>query len=324
MAYQDPLAGATSGQESTLSNWVAPYVTNMLGRGEALSNLPYTPYQGQLSAGPSTLQQQAFGGIAGLTVPTGLEAASGAAGDIATRAGGMAFDPSTFTAGTWGTDTAQQYMNPYISQALQPQIDEARRTAEMQRIQNAGRLTKAGAYGGSRQAIMESELDRNLLQNVAGITGTGYRDAYDRAMQSYQTDASRGLQAQQMGEQSRQFGAGFGLDALSRELQARQAQSQLGTTALGAQRDVLGDQLRAGDVQRDIESQGIAADIGQFEYERDYPYRQVQFMQSLLQGLPIGSQNVQYIEPSSISQAMGLGGGLLDLYNQVFRSGNKT
>lgn len=318
--YQDPLAGKMSGQESSLASWAGPYVTSMLGRGEALSNLPYTPYQGQLSAGAAPLQQQAFGGIAGLSVPTDMSGAGAAVGDIASRAGQMSFDPSTFTSGTFDTQAQQQYMNPFLQGALNPQLDEARRQAEMSRVGQAGRLSRAGAFGGSRQAIMESELDRNLQQNLANITGTGYRDAYDRAMQAFQTDASRGLQAQQSGEQSRQFGAGFGLDALSRELQARQAQSQMGDAALGAERNIFADQLSAGATQRGIESEGIAADVGQFEFERDYPYRQVQYMQSLLQGLPVGAQSAQYIEPSGLSSALGLGGGLIDLYDKLFRS----
>ena len=52
-----------------------------------------------------------------------------------------------------------------------------------------------------------------------------------------------------------------------------------------------------GAVQRGIESEGITADRLQFEEERDFPYKQVQYMQSLLQGLPIGAQIVQYEEP---------------------------
>jgi hypothetical protein len=45
----------------------------------------------------------------------------------------------------------------------------------------------------------------------------------------------------------------------------------------------------AGAAQRDIEQQGIAAQKGQFEEERKFPYAQLQFQQSLLQGLPIGT-----------------------------------
>ena len=109
----DPLVGQQVGTESSLSNWVGPYVTEMLGRGQALATQPYQSYAGPLTAGESAAQQAAFSGIAGLTIPTEQMGA---------------FTPQTF-----GAEQAQQYMNPYLTAALQPQIDEARRQAEIQR-----------------------------------------------------------------------------------------------------------------------------------------------------------------------------------------------
>jgi hypothetical protein len=234
----------------------------------------------------------------------------------------MGFDPSTFDAGTFDTAAMNQYMNPFIQGALNPQLDEARRQAEISRVQNAARMTQAGAFGGSRQAIMESEMDRNLQRNLSDITGTGMASAYDRAMQAYQTDQQRRLQAEGMGEGSRQFGAGFGLDALSRELQARQAQSQLGRTAFDTQRDVFGTQMGAGATQRDIEQEGIAAAMRQFEQERDDPFKKVQFQQSLLQGLPLEAQNYSYVEPDALSRFLGSSAGILSLIRDLNLGGS--
>jgi hypothetical protein len=324
----------------------------MLGKGAGLSELPYTPYTGQISAGASPLQNQAFSGIAGLTVPGDLGAGAAGAGDIAGRASGMGFDPSQFTsgyvapdaygagqfdsgftapagytagsfnAGTFDTAAMNQYMSPFIQGALNPQLDEARRQAEISRVQNAGRMTQAGAFGGSRQAIMESEMDRSLQRNLSDITGAGMMSAYDKAMQAYQTDQQRRLEAEGMGEQSRQFGAGFGLDALSRELQARQAQSQMGRTAFDTQRDVFSTQMDAGATQRDIEQEGIAAAMRQFEQERDYPYKQLQFKQSMLQGLPLEAQNYSYVEPDSLSRFLGSSAGVLSLIRDLNLGGS--
>ena len=62
--------GKQTGIESSLSTYAGPYVTGMLGKGQALADLPYEPYEGPLTAGASDLQTDAFTGIAGLTVPT--------------------------------------------------------------------------------------------------------------------------------------------------------------------------------------------------------------------------------------------------------------
>lgn len=273
----DPLVGQKTGTESSLSNWVGPYVTDMLGRGQALANEGYQAYMGPLSAGTSDLQQQAF------------DAASGLASAYMPAEDQMqAFTPQSFTE----EGVAQQYMNPYLEAALQPQIDEARRQAEIQRIANAGRLTKAGAYGGSRQAIMEAEGDRNLATNLAGITGRGYADAYNLAQQQFNAEQARQQSASQQG--------------IDQGLAALQAMANLGA------------------VQRGIESEGITADYNQFREERDFPYKQVQYMQSLLQGLPLAAQNYTYQQPSLASEMAGTSAGaeaLYDIFNYTTGEG---
>jgi hypothetical protein len=73
-------------EESSLSSWAGPYVTEMLGRGQALAGMPYQAYMGPLTAGQSTLQDTAFQGLAGLNIPTAQQ---------------TTYDPMSFTgAGT--------------------------------------------------------------------------------------------------------------------------------------------------------------------------------------------------------------------------------
>jgi hypothetical protein len=73
----------------------------------------------------------------------------------------------------------------------------------------------------------------------------------------------------------------------------------------------------AGMTQRNIEGQGIAADIAQFEQERDYPYKQVQFMQSLLQGLPLETQSYSYYEPSGLQSLSGGASAVKNIYDTL-------
>jgi hypothetical protein len=173
-----------------------------------------------------------------------------------------------------------------LQASLDPQLAEARRQAEITRMNDAARLAKAGAYGGSRQAIMDSETNRNLGTNLASITGTGYNTAFNNAQNQFNTEQNFGLQAQN-------------------------ANNQYGLAALGKQAEF-------GGVQRGIEGEGIAADYGQFKEERDFPYKQVQYQQSLLQGLPLATQSYNYTQPSTMSNIAGTAGGLTSLYNNLF------
>jgi hypothetical protein len=128
----------------------------MLGKGQALSEMPYKEYGGQLTAGASPLQTQAFGTAANLAVPSSVGAAAQTAGDIATKAQGINYTPTTFgnqfqaptpyqsttfTSGTFGQQQAEKYMNPYLQASLNPQLEEARRQAQITQQQNAAKMT---------------------------------------------------------------------------------------------------------------------------------------------------------------------------------------
>jgi hypothetical protein len=264
----DVTPGTQTGRESSLTSYVGPYVTDMLGRGQALSETPYDAYMGPLTAGASDLQTTAFEGIGSLNIPTDTMGT---------------YAPQEFTA-----EAAQGLMNPYLMAALQPQINEARRQSEISRVADAGRLTQAGAYGGSRQAIMDAENQRNLLQNLAGITGTGYRDAYDKAMGQFNIQQDRALDAGTRRDR-------FGLDAL-------------------------GAQMGAGQVQRGIEQQGITADRLQFEEEKQDPFKKVQYMRSLLEGLPLETQSYTFAQPTGFEQLRGDASDISGLVESLFGS----
>jgi hypothetical protein len=236
--------GLGSTQSSTLSPWAGDYVTSMLGKTQALTNGPMPVYQGPLTAGQSALQNQQFAGLSEMA-QTG-------------------YNPATFTSGTFDANQAQQYMNPYLSASLAPQLSELQRQAQINNAMDASKLTSAGAYGGGRQAVLMGEQNRNLLDKSNQLIGSGYNTAYSNAMSQFNADQARQAAAQQNTEASRQFSANTGIKTLE-------------------------DLGQAGATQRDIAQQGIAADLGQYKEQQAYPYQQLQFQQSMLQGLPISS-----------------------------------
>lgn len=248
---------------STLSPWVGDYVTNALGQGAALAQAPYQAYQGPLTAGASNLQQQAFAG----------------ASDLASAG----YSPGQFVGG-FGATQANQYMNPYLQASLDPQLKELQRQSDIQRTMDAGRLTQAGAFGGSRQAIMESEGRRNLLDKQAGLIGSGYKSAYDTGLGQFNKE-------REAEEASRQFGAGFGLKTV--------------------------DQLaNLGGVERGITSEGLAADKAQFEEERDFAYNMPKYQLGLLSGLPTGASTTA-TNQDAIMQMNQQISGLAGLYKTL-------
>ena len=270
-----PASGGTSMQG--LADWAAPYVTNYLGQAQALGQTPYQTYQGPLTAGSSELQSQAFSGIGGLTVPNQGQY---------TAVGGSFTDQGV----------AQNYMNPYLQQALNPTLDEIRRQSQITSLGNAAKMTGAGAFGGSRQAILDAESQRNLLNTMAKTTGEGYATAYDKAMAQYNAEQARKIQ-------EAQYGADYGLKGLA------------------AQQSIFDQILKAGGTQRDIEQQGIAADLNEFNAQREFPYKQVQFMRDMISGLPTASVTNTPAQLSGIAQLISSVGGI-DKLLQTTGQGN--
>ena len=116
---EDPIKTGTS---SGLAEYAGDYVTEMLGRGQALGSEAYNAYMGPLTAGASDLQTQAFQGLGNLSLPTDTMGVAG-------------YTPQDFTGAN-----VQQYMNPYLQASLNPQLEEARRQAGITAAQNANKF----------------------------------------------------------------------------------------------------------------------------------------------------------------------------------------
>lgn len=247
----------STSQAGTLSGWATPYVGDMLGKGMAYSNMDFTPYTGDTAAGASNLQNQAFQGIAGLTTP---------------NKGPM----DVFTA-----DRAAQYANPFVMNVVSPQIREAQRQAEIQRIQNAGKLVGAGAFGGSRQAIMEAEGNRNLQTLLSDITGKGYQSAFENAQQQFERDR------------------GYGLDALGRQLTAGETQRGI-------------DQAQK---TADYEQY-----LRQFNYPKEQLQLQSDLLKNIPEKA-LTTTNIFGTDPSTLTKILSAGSGIMGLLGQIKAAG---
>ena len=121
---------------------IQPYATDVLNTARAINAAGTPAYTGQLTAGPSQYQTQAWQGLANLTLPTSMTTAAQNLQDIQQQEQNLSFDPSKI----------QGYMNPYLEAALKPQLAEAKRQAAINLAPTMAKYTQAGALGGSRAA----------------------------------------------------------------------------------------------------------------------------------------------------------------------------
>tara|TARA_R110000803_G_scaffold7212_1_gene23313 strand:- start:48 stop:971 length:924 start_codon:yes stop_codon:yes gene_type:complete len=170
----------------------------MLGRGKALSERGYDAYGGPLTAGTSALQDQAYQGLGALGIPQAFTAGSFTGAEYVPPTAADALAGTTGTAGYYGPasgNVVQNYMNPYLEAALEPQYAQAAQDYAIAQRDLQSRFSNANAYGGGRQGVAEGILGGEALRNMSAITGRGYEQAYGNAQSQFDADRTYGLGA---------------------------------------------------------------------------------------------------------------------------------
>lgn len=311
------------GSTSTTKNEIAPFMEEAakegLGKARALTDTtanPYQAYTGQRIAEFDPLQNKFFSGVESLRPSGNLGAAAGIAGEASKRAMGLSYDPykSSYQPGQFGAQ-AGQYMDPYMQNVVEIQQREAQRAADIQSTQRGADAVKSGAFGGSRQAIMDAEAARNLATQKGDIQARGLQEAYAKGLDQFNKEQALAESTKQFGESSRQFGEGLGLKGLEAALAASGRLGELGTAEFSQEVDALGALQKAGAQRQTQEQSKLQTDYEEFLKQKKYPYEQLEFMSNIMRGTPYGTTSSTYTPgPSAGQQLLGLGTSLAGAY----------
>jgi len=304
--------GGTPAQQTTktgLPDWAEPYAKEILGKTQALTNQPYqappmTPQE--RVAGLTGMEQQVRQQAGALQPDAALGGALGLAGQAGLGSlmagqqyGQMATDPGSM----------QAYMSPYMQNVVDIQQREAQRQADIAATGRAGQATRAGAFGGSRQAIMEAEAQRNLAQQLGDIQAAGSQKAFEDA------------------QSAQQFGAQLGLTGLQQAGQLASTLGGLGATRFGQQKDIIGMQRELGQEERGLQQAMKDIEYEQGMAEQRYPYEQLGFFADMLRGVPVGQTSTSMYRqatPPLLSQLAGLGLAGYGMFGKPFEEGGEV
>ena len=350
----------TSAQQTTqttagLSPWSQPYVSSMLGAaqqqvfnmdpttGQATGIVPYQAYGSPVAgspylagmgpgeqaaaqasvAGPTGLQQQAYGSAAGMQTPGQFNAAT----DIGQTAGygllntagqAQGLQSLGMQAVQQGQQYAQditnpyrtaQFMSPYMQNVVDVQQQEAKRQSDILGTQEAGQAVKAGAFGGSRYGLQEAERQRNLAMQLGQIQATGTQAAFQNAQAQQQAAQQQAMTGLQTGIQGYGQGIQGQTGAYGQAAQTAAGLGTLGGQQLGAQQSITNLQNTLGQQQQANQQAIINQAMQNLQLQRMYPQQQLQYLSGLLSGLPVSSTGqVSTIPgPNMLSQLAGLG-----------------
>ena len=188
-------------------------------------------------------------------------------------------------------DVSQSYMNPYMQSVVDVQKREAARDYEQANQGLAKGAASAGSFGGSRQAIVESEAGRNYSQKLGDIQTLGTAAAY--------SDAQKAFESQKL----REKGAASGLTNLGQYVPQQELKEYTGLAGVG-------------EAKRDMDNLGLDKNYADFMKQQNFPYETLDKYQSTLYGYPYQPYEVAstYRKPSGMSNFMNLVGTGAKLY----------
>jgi hypothetical protein len=196
-------------------------------------------------------------------------------------------------------------------------------TAGQQNLGAALQQQQLGTQTGLQAALANlTSAQQSNVQNLAAQLQTQGLNA-EQSMRAALANQQSNLEAQRLGEQSRQFGSQQGLAGLAQAGQMGQTLGNLGQYQQQADLQRLQAQAGAAGEVRGLEQQYLDQMYGDFLRQRDFPMEQLGQFSSLLRGLPMqlnSTQTAYATPPSFASQALGAGLAGLGAYN-TFRGG---
>ena len=315
----DPILQTINQTQTTIPDYAKPYVENLLGDAQAVTDTyanPYMQYMGDRVAQFNPLQRQSYENAGLMQAAPQLGDATALAGQAGLGALNTqyTFNPSNFntaltaanTRDAQGNVTGNSMMNPYMQGVVERQQADAQRQAEIARQTQNAQAARSGAFGGSGNLIANNQLNAALMRQKGDIQAQGLNNAYNQAMQQYNTQYQQNAQQQQ-------YGAGLGLQGLQTANQAASNLGNLGNTQYQQNMGILGMQNQFGGQQQQQVQNVLNNQYQDYLNYQNYPYKQLGFMSDMLRGLPLTQQSgtVYQTPPSLLSQVAGLGGAAI-------------
>jgi hypothetical protein len=223
---------SNSSSQTNLPPWLDTAAQQAVGMAQNLSQSPYTPYTGQIVAGTTADQNQAYQqvrdmqGSANPAFQASANAYSGLLGSAAPQtAAGLnqgtntlfgnyqqsVMNPAQGLLGGYlqgGPATAQQaganasaLMNPYTQQVINPALQAGQQQLALANQGIAGQANNVGAFGGSRQGVQqgvaEAQTALGTQQQIGNMLTQGWNTASQQGTSLAEQAAQQGLTAGQ-------------------------------------------------------------------------------------------------------------------------------
>lgn len=220
-----------------------------------------------------------------------------------------------------GLTTAQQNLAAQLqTQGLSAQQAMQAALANQQAQQATGQTNLQALINqsqfGAGQGLQAQQMNQAAQLQAQQQALAQLAQANQFSQQNAQQRAQYGLAGANLAEQSRQFGAGLGLQGLQQQLASAGMLGNLGQQQYGQQMGISQAQLGAGGQQQALNQQLINQQYQDFINQQQFPYKQAEFAMGILRGLPAtGQTSTFYQQPGNLfGQIAGMGAGIGGLF----------
>ena len=284
----------TTVQEASLPAFQEEQFKELFGAARGVAQQPFIPYTGPMVAGFSPDQLRQFQATRGL-FETGMQ--FDPTKGLQTLA--QEARPMTGQAASLLGQDIGAYQSPYQQQVIDLAMQDIQRQADIARGGAQERAIRAGAFGGSRSALLEAESQRPYAEQMAR-TAAGLRQAgFEQAQRAAEADVAR---QQQMAMFAPQF-----------ELQARQQQAGLLGGLQGQQLQQLGLLGGIGAQQQMLQQRAIDAQRGEFQRALGYGPQQIGLLSAGM-GKPLVGGTTTQAQETGAGNVLGTAAQLAGMY----------
>lgn len=325
----------SSSTQIQLPEWYNQYTTDMLGKAQAASNLPYAQYTGPRVAAFTPTEKTGF--EATKTAAEAYQPFLGQAGETLGKAGQVsgtaAASPFLGAAAQTFPGAVEAYMSPYTQNVVNQIAEQGVRQLQEKYLPAVGEeFIKAGQFsvgpGSTRMGEFGARALRDVQENVLAEQAKALQAGYGQAADIFGADVGRMAQlagtAGTLGVQEAQ--------AL-RDLASRYG--ELGTEAQRAGLTGAGAVTGVGQKEREMQQANLDLAYQDFLKQEQYPKEQIKFLSDIVSGINLPQTTVQQTTetqgqpggPSAIEKFISGGTGaakVIDLLKKYLPSGSSN
>lgn len=280
--------------QTNLPSYAKPYFEAMMKDAQGIVDTPYTTYSGQRIAGLNDMTTGAIDAVKNINASNAQnQAGQAATQQAAAGVGGLTtYTPDAIkNTASFDKAAADKYMSPYVKAVIDNQKSGAVTDFQRQAGERNAQAVRAGALGGTGSAVANYLAEEGLANKLSSIEAEGLQNAYQQAQSQFNTETGAQDAINKQNVANQLAGKELNLNAGQTLGQLGQTMFEQGNSMTDQQLKLAQAQMEGGQYLQDYQQAILDQKYNDFVDQRDYNRNNLQFMNSILRGVPVNANS---------------------------------